>query len=89
LVASIVLAAVGAAAAAAATASHGNATDAIQAIPPGLKIALAHVPSWTHAYHVLMQHLAALAQGVSSGHGTANASDAAKKAIAHAFGHAK
>lgn len=71
MVATIVLAALGGMAAAAATTlATGNASaaaSAVHAIPPGLHVALSHVPSASHVYDVL-EHLSLYA-----GLGTAGA----------------
>ena len=42
--------------------------NAVNGIPPGLHVALSHVPSASHAYDVLTQHLSLYAQagGVGS-----------------------
>jgi hypothetical protein len=71
------------------TLATGDASSAVQAAsqvaPHGLSMALSHVPSWTHAYQVLSQHLSEYAQnggvgaGVFSGIGMA-----LKKGLAHA-----
>ena len=73
----------GAAATVVAAAATGDAKGAAHAIAPGLKVALAHVPSWTHAYQVLSERLAALEKGL------ANVEGAAKRAIAYAYGHGR
>jgi len=75
----IALAALGGLAAAAATAAAtGDASavvNAVHAIPPGLHVALAHVPSASHAHQVLSQHLSLYAG--SGGAGAATTSGAA------------
>lgn len=81
-----VLAALGGLSAAAATAATtGDASTVVSAIhvaPPGLHVALSHVPSWTHAYQVLTQHLSAYAQnGGASAAGTAGVGAAIKKGL--------
>ena len=72
MVSTIVLAVLGGAAATATTAVvTGDAsalTYAAHAVPPGLKVALAHVPSSSHAFDVLKQHISLYA-----GTGTAGA----------------
>ncbi len=85
----LAIAALGAAATAAAATASGDASHALHAIAPGLKIALAHVPGWTHAYQVLTERLSALEKDLSSGSGLANAGRAAGRAISHAFGHGR
>ncbi len=72
MVSIIALAAFGGLAAAAATAvSTGDASAAVNAVhaavPHGLQVALAHVPSATHAHQVLTQHLAAYTQNGAGG----------------------
>ena len=69
-------------------AANGDANTAIEAAkqiaPHGLKIALAHVPTWTHAHEVLSQHLSQYAQsGTAGGAGTTGVGAAIKKAAAH------
>jgi hypothetical protein len=53
-------------------------------VPPGLHVALSHVPQSSHAYQVLSQHLSDYAQngGVGAA-GSAGAAAVAKKGIAH------
>jgi hypothetical protein len=62
MVSTIVLAVLGGAAATATTAvATGDASSAVaaaHAVPPGLQVALSHVPATSHAYEVLKQHLA-------------------------------
>ncbi|MDG6998761.1 MAG: hypothetical protein JRN15_06575 [Nitrososphaerota archaeon] len=67
----------------------GNASAAIdaakQVAPHGLQIAYSHVPSWTHAYKVLQEHLSSYAQnGMVGGSGTAGVGTVLKKALGHA-----
>ncbi|HZW58223.1 MAG TPA: hypothetical protein VFF30_18185 [Nitrososphaerales archaeon] len=67
----------------------GDASTAIEAAkqigPHGLQIALAHVPSWTHAHQVLTDHLSQYAQNGSIGAGVAGGIGAAfRKGLAHA-----
>ena len=66
--------------AAVATGDASTATAAIHAVPPGLNVALSHVPAASHAYVVLKQHLALYA-----GSGTAGtaATGGAAAAIRH------
>ncbi len=78
----LAIAALGAAAAAAAAAA-GDASGVANVLPPGLKIALAHVPSWSHAYQVLTQHLQGSQQGSSGSTARAAGLIAAKKALTH------
>ncbi len=73
MVSTIVLAVLGGVAATATTAvatgdasAAANAVHAAHAVPPGLHVALSHVPSTSHAYEVLKQHLS-----VYAGTGTA------------------
>jgi hypothetical protein len=68
MVSIMALAALGGLAAAAATAvTTGDASAAVHAAPHGLQVALAHVPSWTHAHQVLTQHLSAYTQNGGAG----------------------
>lgn len=60
---------------AAATGDASAAVNAVHAIPPGLHVALSHVPSASHAYEVLKQHLALY--GSAGGAGTATTGVAA------------
>ena len=46
---------------------RARASAAVHAAPHGLQVALAHVPSWTHAYQVLTQHLSAYTQNGGAG----------------------
>ncbi|MEM0117282.1 MAG: hypothetical protein QXV32_02440 [Conexivisphaerales archaeon] len=86
------LAAVGAILGAGATAAvTGDASTAAQivsnAIPHGLNVALAHVPTWTHAHQVLTQHLQMYAQNSSAGAASGTGLGfGLKKALLH-FGH--
>ena len=61
MVSTMILAALGGVAATATTAvATGDASvlaHAAHAVPPGLRVALSHVPSMSHAYDVLKQHL--------------------------------
>jgi len=65
MVSTILLAALGGVAATATTAAAtGDASavaNAVHAVPPGLHVALSHVPPASHAYEVLKQHLSAYA----------------------------
>jgi hypothetical protein len=83
MVSTIVLAALGGVAATATTAvATGDASSlahAAHAVPPGLHVALSHVPSASHAHEVLMQHLS-----IYGGAGTAGtAASGVAAAIKH------
>jgi len=85
MVTTIVLAALGGAVATATTAvATGDASTAanvaVHVVPPGLNVALAHVPSTSHAYEVLKQHLSLYA-------GTGAAGTAATGGVAAAVRH--
>ncbi len=84
MVSTIVLAALGGMAATATTAvATGDASaaaNAVHAVPPGLHVALSHVPSTSHAYEVLKQHLSLYA-------GTGTAGTAATGGVATAVKH--
>ncbi len=84
MVSTIALAALGGLAATATTAAAtGDASavvSAAHAIPPGLHVALSHVPSASHAYQVLTQHLSLYAG--SGGAGT-TATAGAAAAVKH------
>lgn len=79
----MVLAAVGGLAATATTAvATGDASalaHASQAVPPGLHVALSHVPSASHAYEVLKQHLSLYAGSGSAGTAATGGAAAAVK----------
>lgn len=67
----------------------GNASAAIEAAkqvtPHGIQVALSHVPSLTHAYKVLQEHLSNFAQNGAAGGSTgAGVGAALKKAVGHA-----
>lgn len=85
MVSTIMLAAIGGAAAATTALATGNtvvATGVAHAIPPGLKVALAHVPSWTKAHEVISEKVSEFLQ--SGGVGAASAaglSEAVKHGI--------
>ena len=71
------------------SAATGNASAAIEALkqvtPHGLNVALSHIPSWTHAYKVLQEHLSNYAQNGSAGGSTgAGVGAVLKKAMGHA-----
>lgn len=84
MVSTIVLAMLGGVAATATTAvATGDAlaaANAVHAVPPGLHVALSHVPSTSHAYEVLKQHLSLYA-------GTETAGTAATGGMAAAVKH--
>ncbi len=71
MVSTIVLAALGGVAATATTAvATGDASavaNAVHTVPPGLHVALSHVPSTSHAYEVIKQHLSLYAGAGSAG----------------------
>ena len=71
MVSTIVVALLGGVAATATTAAAtGDASalaHAAQAVPPGLHVAMSHVPSASHAYEVLKQHLSLYAGTGTSG----------------------
>jgi len=71
MVSTIILAALGGVAATATTAvAIGDASTAaavVHAVPPGLHVALSHVPTASHAYEVLKQHLSLYAGAGSAG----------------------
>jgi hypothetical protein len=73
MVSTTVLAALGGLAATAstvvATGDASAAVNAVHGVPPGLHVALSHVPSTSHAYQVLKEHLSLYAQ--TGGAGTA------------------
>ncbi len=84
MVSTILLAALGGLAATTTTAvATGDASamaNAVHAAPPGLQVALSHVPSASHAFEVLKMHLSLYAQ--AGGAGTA-ATGGAAAAIRH------
>ncbi len=84
MVSTILLAVVGGAAATATTAvatgDASSATAAVHAVPPGLQVALSHVPAASHAFDVLKQHLSLYA-------GTGTAGTAATGGVAAAARH--
>lgn len=71
MVSTLIVAMLGGAAATAATAvATGDASamaHAAHAAPPGLQVALSHVPSASEAYEVLKQHLSIYAGSGSAG----------------------
>ena len=85
MVSTIFLAALGGVAATATTAvATGDASalaHAAQAVPPGLHVALSHVPSTSHAYEVLKQHLSLYAGTGTAGTAATGAAAAAKHGL--------
>lgn len=83
MVSTIVAAMLGGVAATATTAvATGNASaavSAVHAVPPGLQVALSHVPSASHAYEVLKQHLSLYAGTGTAGTAAAGGAAAAVK----------
>jgi hypothetical protein len=83
MVSTILLAAAGGLAATATTAvatgDASAATSALHAVPPGLHVALSHVPSTSHAFEVLKQHLAAYAGSGTAGTAATGGAAAAVK----------
>jgi hypothetical protein len=84
MVSTIVLAALGGLAAttttAVATGDASAAANALHAVPPGLHVALSHVPASSHAFEVLKAHLSLYAG--AGGAGTA-ATGGAAAAVKH------
>jgi hypothetical protein len=84
MVSTILLAALGGVATTATTAvATGNASAAasvVHVVPPGLQVALSHVPSTSHAFDVLKEHLSLYA-------GTGSAGTAVTGAVATALKH--
>jgi len=84
MVSTIVLAAIGGFAATATTAVATGDVSAVvngaHTVPPGLHVALSHVPSTSHAFDVLKEHLALYSQ--AGGTGTA-ATGGMAAAISH------
>jgi Na+-driven multidrug efflux pump len=91
MVSTIAIAVLGGVGAVVATAvGNGDAASAAHAaahaIPPGLHVALSHVPSWTHAHEVLAQHLQQYGEAGSAGSaGSGGIGLALKKMIAAHF----
>ncbi len=83
MVSTIVLAALGGVAATATTAvATGDASavaNAVHTVPPGLHVALSHVPSTSHAFEVLKQHLSLYAGAGSAGTAATGGAAAAVK----------
>ncbi|MCL4355158.1 MAG: hypothetical protein JRN56_01970 [Nitrososphaerota archaeon] len=72
----------GVAAAATAAVATGNASaaaSAVHAVPPGLQVALSHVPATSHAYEVLKQHVALYAGTGAAGTAATGGAAAAVK----------
>jgi hypothetical protein len=71
MVSTIALAAIGGiAATAAAAAGTGDASAlaaSVHLVPPGLSVALSHVPSASHAYQMIQQHLSVYAGAGGAG----------------------
>lgn len=71
MVSTIILAALGGVAATAttvaATGDSSAAANAVHSVPPGLHVALSHVPAASHAYEVLKEHLSLYAGTGSAG----------------------
>lgn len=86
MVSTIILAAVGGIVATAATATATGDASALAAAahmaPPGLKVALSHVPPASHAYEVLKQHLSMYAGAGGTGTAaTAGAAEAVRRGL--------
>jgi hypothetical protein len=83
MVSTIVLAALGGLAATTTTAvATGDASaiaGAAHAVPPGLHVALSHVPAASHAFDVLKQHLSLYAGAGGTGTATVGGAAAAVK----------
>ena len=83
MVSTILLAALGGVAATATTAvATGDASalaHAAHTVPPGLQVALSHVPSTSHAYEVLRQHLSLYAGAGTAGTAATGGAAAAVK----------
>lgn len=81
MVSTIVLAALGGVAATATTAvatrDASAVANAVHAVPPGLHVALSHVPSTSHAFDVLKEHLSLYAQAGGAGTTTVGGAAAA------------
>jgi hypothetical protein len=83
MVSTLLVAALGGVAATATTAvatgDASTAANAIHAVPPGLHVALAHVPSASHAFEVLKQHLSLYAGTGTAGTAAAGGTAAAAR----------
>jgi hypothetical protein len=81
MVSTFVVAMLGGLAATATAAATGNASaaaSAVHAVPPGLQVALSHVPTGSNAYEVLKQHISLYA-----GTGGTAAAGGAAAAVKH------
>lgn len=92
MVSTIVLAALGGVAATATaavtTGDASAAANALHAVPPGLHVALSHVPSASNAFDVLKQHLSLYAGTGTAGTAvTGGAAAAAKHGLHLGLGH--
>ena len=85
MVSTLVLAALGGIAATATTAvatgDASTAANAVHVVPPGLHVALSHVPSTSHAYEVLKQHLSLYAGTGTAGTAATGVAAAAKHGL--------
>ena len=85
MVSTIVLAALGGLAATATTAAATGDASGLAAhahlVPPGLNVALSHVPSASHAYEVLKQHLSLYAGTGGAGSAATGAAAAIKHGL--------
>ncbi len=90
MVSTIVLAALGGVAATATTAvATGDASavaSAAHAVPPGLQVALSPVPSASHAYQVLKEHLSLYAGTGTAGTAASGVAAAVKHGLHIGFG---
>lgn len=85
MVSTILLAALGGLAAVGTTATATGDASAVvgaaHAIPPGLHVAMSHVPTASHAYEVLKQHLTLYTQSGGAGSAAAGAAAAIKHGL--------
>ena len=85
MVSTIVFAALGGLAATATTAAATGDVSGLAAsahlLPPGLHVALSHVPSASHAYQVLQQHLSLYAGSGGAGSAAAGTTAAVKHGL--------
>ncbi len=85
MVSTIVLAALGGLAATATTAAASGDASALanagHLVPPGLHVALSHVPTASHAYQVLQQHLSLYAGAGGTGAATTGGAAALKHGL--------
>jgi hypothetical protein len=73
--------------AAVATGNAPAAASAVHALPPGLQVALSHVPATSHAYEVLKQHLSLYAgTGAAGTAGAGGVTAAVKHGLRLGFG---